>query len=226
MVGTLYSEENGALDRALEEADRREREMGSVASGEKRDAWRPERAAKVLDVPRALDRVVRREIDAASAPVRSALLRLLPERAEDHVALHGVVERQVEPAGTLQARLRLPHPALVESDDVRKVRDRLEEGKNRTLRILAPRAAGAAREPHDGRSRVRGRRLQPDERELDHRAARPRPVLEDGQVTQLRGDRQSSVSGCEPDRLEAQSARRRHRVSGWRGLREEGSGGR
>jgi hypothetical protein len=218
------SEEDRALDRAFEETDRREREVRSIASGEETHLRRAERPPQVVDVARALVRVVGREVHAARGPVGTAPGCALSKRREHEPRLHRAVERQVELTRAVEPRFRKAHAALIEGDHVGELRDVLKERKEQPLGVLCSRAARPSREPHHRRPGPRGSGLQTDESELDRRAARPRAVLEDRQPPELGDDWLRAVGGVQRDRFEAESA-----GSGVRSrdgiLRETSSGG-
>ncbi len=217
------SEEDRAVDRAFEETDRRKREVRSIASGEETYLRSAEGPPQVIDVPRALDRVVRPEIHAARGPVVPALGRALPERREHEPRIHRTVERQVEPARAVEPRLRKAHAALIEGDYVGELRDVPKERKERPLGVLDSRAARAAREPHDRRAGPRSCGFETDESELDRRASRPRAVLEDRQPPELDRDGLRAVGRLQSDRFEAKGAGSGVRCGG--GILRETSGG-
>src|SRR5512138_2814761 len=102
----------------------------------------------------------------------------------------------------------MTHPALVERDHIRRLRDRLKERQDRALGVLASRAARTSGEPHDGGAGMRGLRPQPNERELDHGSIRAGAVLEYRQVPELGSDRRGAVVRLEPDGLETEASRR------------------
>ncbi len=119
---------------------------------------------------------------------------MIPERGEDEIALHGPVERQIEPARTIQARLRASHAALIESDDVGELRDLEKERKDRAFRVQRPRSPRSAREPDDRRSRPGRRRPNPQEGELDRGSRRACVILGNGEPAELRGDARRAVA--------------------------------
>ena len=200
VVRALNAEQHGAIDGALEEPDRREREMRSVAPGQKSELRDAERSPQVLDVARALIRVVGSQVDAAPRPELPALGGALPKSGENQVAFHGLIEREIEPARTIQSRLRASHPPLIQGDDVGELRDLEEEREDLTFRVVGAGASRAAGEPDHRRSRPGRGGSNPQERELDRRTRRAGVILGNGEPAELRGDAGRAVPRLEQER--------------------------